>query len=110
MLANPPIALFVKGADTDRAGTGATGKLVFVWGPADEGCCPVETKENKRGFPVPVGLSLPDIRIALQDISIEAVVEGFLGKYVLRTGDDAVGFRGPVNTRNELVMLHQSTT
>jgi hypothetical protein len=76
MLANPPIALFVKGAHTDCAGTGATGKLVFIWGPADEGCCSVETKENECGFPGPVGLSLPDVCIALRDTLVSTWLWG----------------------------------
>jgi hypothetical protein len=69
VLAHPPIALLVKGAYADCAGTGATGKLVFVGGPADKGCGTVETEEDERGFPGSVGLSLPDIGIALQDTS-----------------------------------------
>jgi hypothetical protein len=105
VLANPPIALFVKGAHTDRAGTGATGKLVFVRGPADKRCCTIETEEDERGFPGSVGLSFPDICIALKDTSVWTW--GAWGWYVLRTGDDAIGLGGPVNTCNQLVVLQQ---
>jgi hypothetical protein len=106
VLANPPIALLIKRADTDCSGTGATGKLVFVGGPADKGCCPVETEENERGFPGSVGLGLPDVCVALQDMLVWTWLRMDLEQYVLGTSDDAVGFRGPVNARNELVMLH----
>lgn len=90
MLTNPPISLFVKTTDTNRTGTGATGKLVFVGGPTDKGCCSVETEEDERGFPCSIRLTFPDVCVALEGVSI---MRQYRARLQRKKGDGRLGSR-----------------
>ena len=74
-------------------GTTGNSKLVLVRAPFHVGGSTVDTKQHKGRFPDRTsGLR---IRCLLPDVGIA----------VLRGGDDTVGVRGPIDRRDELVVL-----
>jgi len=109
-LGYPPVVFRIKRTNRDSSGsqmledsiypleanspcTAGHSKLVFFRAPFDIRRCSVNPEQYQRGFPnkpssLRIGLLLPHISIS-----------------VLRTGNNTVGIRSPINRRDQFVVL-----
>lgn len=95
MFGDPPIALIVILAHRHRPGSGSDGELGLVGGPADERGGTVEAEQDEGGLPVGSGRRGARVDAVRPDVGVA----------VLGGRDDAVGMWGPIDRRDELIVL-----
>src|SRR5271170_2520381 len=104
MFTYPPIPLFIKTADSNCSSTRSTRKFILERRPSNKCGSSVQTEKHKSRLPRSITLGLPNICIPLELAHSKFKWQGS-ERHILRTGNNAVRLRCPINTCDKLIVL-----